>query len=117
MMFTTDFVQDMTVYSTDGILIGHVYDVLADTPHGLLPLSRHLLADYGPIRGTAAQLTTPHGLLHVRNGKGYLEGHHDLYFPLDAVAFRSGTTLRVHLSAQQSHAEYCRQGDRNAAVA
>lgn len=83
MLRTTDFQPGMTVYGRDGVSLGQVQEVWARTgSHGSLPVSRYLLEDYGPIKGTRDFLATSDGYLQVQLGGRFSSEHHDLYFPL-----------------------------------
>lgn len=80
---TSDFQRGMTVYGLDGVQLGEVKEVWAETPsHGHLPVSQYLLQDYGPIRGTAGLLDTADGYLHVQQGGMFTSDRQDLYIPL-----------------------------------
>ena len=52
-MNTTDFTKGTLVYGQDDEPIGEIVEVWAETgTHGCLPLTRYLVEDYGPVKGT-----------------------------------------------------------------
>lgn len=95
---TIDFNASMTITDVDGNVLGQVVEVWAQTSgHGCLPLSRYLLNDFGPVKGTNELLSTPHGYLQVRQRTGLGLSSRDVYIPISAVlAMNSAThaTLR-----------------------
>ena len=85
-MNTASFTPGMTVYASDGAALGQIEEIWAQTAsHGLLPLSRYLIQDYGPIRGTAPLLTTDDGYLQIRQDSFLGFGGRVLQIPLSAV--------------------------------
>ncbi|HEX8918668.1 MAG TPA: PRC-barrel domain-containing protein [Chloroflexota bacterium] len=83
---STDFQRGMTVYSRDGMYLGEIKEIWAETAsHGHLPISQYLLQDYGPIKGSADLLTSTQGYLHVRQGGIFTADRQDIYVPFTEV--------------------------------
>lgn len=86
MVHATDFQTGMMVYSADGIPLGRIHEVWADTEtHGSVPMSHHLLKNYGPIRGTDDLLATSRGYLQVRRRDCQTSELQDVLIPLAEV--------------------------------
>jgi hypothetical protein len=106
-MNTTDFTTGTLVYGQDDEPVGEIVEVWADTAtHGSLPLTRYLVDDYGPIKGTRELLSTTDGYLQVRNGHFLGMGGRDLWIPLTAVAAQdepSRVTLNITANVSELH--------------
>ena len=100
-MNTLDFTRGMTVRAHDGNILGTIEEIWAETrSHGLLPVTRHLVADYGPVKGTHETLSSPDGYLQVRQGAIFGLGGRDLHIPLSQVErVESSSTAVVGLPA------------------
>jgi hypothetical protein len=94
-----DVTSGMTVFGKDRVELGTVKEVWAETEgHGLLPVSRHLIEDYGPIKGTSHLRTIDRGYLQVRQGDSLGFGGRDLWVPLhivERVDSQSGATISL----------------------
>jgi hypothetical protein len=89
-MNALDFTTGMTVTDRNGIELGQVIEVWADTPHGPLGASRYLLSSYGPIGGNEHLFNTGSAYLQVRQGEFLGAGGRDLFVPLHAIHTRDG---------------------------
>jgi hypothetical protein len=96
-MKTTDFAPGMTLLALDNSLIGEIKEVWALTPvHGYVPVSRHLISDYGPIKGNREAMETEEGFPQIRKDAFLGLGGQDSYIPLSAVReIRGDQALRV----------------------
>jgi hypothetical protein len=106
-MNTTDFTTGTLVYGQDDELVGEIVEIWAETAtHGFLPLTRYLIDDYGPIKGTRELLSTTHGYLQVRNGHFLGMGGRDLWIPLSAVGAQtepSRVALNIMANVSEIH--------------
>jgi hypothetical protein len=85
-MKTTDFTPGMTVLDFDKSLAGEIKEVwVLTSAHGYMPMSRHLISDYGPIKGNREALQTEEGFLQIRKDAFLGLGGQDSYIPLSAI--------------------------------
>jgi hypothetical protein len=95
-MKTIDFTPGMTVLDLDDAVVGQLKEVWALTgAHGYLPVSRHLVGDYGPIKGNREQLDSAEGFLQVRKDAFLGLGGGDVYIPLAAVERDGAGAVRI----------------------
>lgn len=113
-MKTTDFTSGTMVYGQDNEPVGEIVEIWAETTaHGCLPLSRYLVDDYGPIKGTRDLMTTTHGYLQVRSGHFLGMGGRDLWIPLSAVAAQGKSSqVKLTITAQMSEIHFARRSSR-----
>lgn len=113
-MNTTDFTTGTLVYGQDDELIGEIVEVWAETgTHGCLPLTRYLVDDYGPVKGTRELLSIEHGYLQVRNGHFLGMGGRDLWIPLSAVAEQAEPSrVILNITADVSETHFARRSSR-----
>jgi hypothetical protein len=95
-MKTIDFTPGMTVLDLDDAVVGEVKEVWGLTAvHGYLPVSRHLIADYGPIKGNREQLDSGEGYLQIRKDAFLGLGGEDVFVPLWAAEPAGEGALRI----------------------
>ena len=112
-MNTTDFTTGTLVYGQDNAPVGEIVEIWAETgTHGCLPLTRYLVDDYGPIKGTRELLSTTHGYLQVRNGHFLGMGGRDLWIPLSAVGEQAEPRVTLNITAEVSESHFARRSSR-----
>src|SRR5438270_156618 len=95
-MKTMDFTPGMTVLDFDGAVVGEIKEVWALTAeYGYLPVSRHLISDYGPIKGNREQLDSGEGFLQIRKDAFLGLGGEDVYVPVCAAEQAGEGALRI----------------------
>jgi hypothetical protein len=101
----------MNIFGQDNVEIGTIKEVWAQTEaHGYLPVSRYLLQDYGPIKGTGQILSMEEGYLQVRSRNSGGSDPRDLWVPLHAVGqVDMGTTVTLKADAGTYESQFARR--------
>jgi hypothetical protein len=106
-MIALNVAPGMEIFGQDDVKLGTVKEVWAQTEsHGYLPVSRFLLQDYGPVRGTSQILSMEEGHLQVRPGNSSGSNSRDLWVPLHAVSHvdtEACVTLKADASTYESY--------------
>ena len=100
-MKALNFIPGMNVVGKDNIELGTIQEVWIETEtHGCLPVSRCLMDDYGPVRGTGELFATKEGYLQVRGGDTLGFGGRDLWVPFHAIeGTQTATCASVRMPA------------------